>query len=104
MTSSNRAFSGPASMTSTAEALDSGGGARTGGRSVVFQRTVTVVMPTANNNDNAQAVAGRTAQPVQRRTVDSRWMERDNSSSRTDERNCAQSGSRISVSRELISE
>ena len=52
---------------------------------------------------NAQAIAGRMAQPVQRRTAVSRWMDLDSKRSRTEERNCIQSGSGISSSIELTS-
>src|SRR5207302_5919225 len=102
--SSNRDVSGPASMVSAAgsEAIVSNEfeGVTTW---LLCHTTATVVTPTTSNSDKAHAIAGRMAQPVQRRTAVSRWMDLDSKRSRTEERNCIQSGSGISSSIELTS-
>ena len=64
---------------------------------------VAALLALAQNNDKAQAIAGRMAQPVQRRTAVSRWMDLESKRSRTEERNCSQSGSGISSSIALTS-
>ena len=81
---------------------DSTGGADAGasGR-CMFHTKMPVVIPTARKSEIAHATDGRMAKPVQRRTADSRWMDRERSRSRTEARNSAQSGSEMPSSSEL---